>query len=403
VGIKMLSLSNIDLIETLRLFKNISLPVTFLVPTETAMNKSIMDATKEVREFFFDQGIHNFETQKQGEDSKILLNTTLFSKGEIIETKTSLYRPNTKQGDPRIWIYRLTEYADPTDLLAIINNKSEIVVINCSKSNLKQMLDIQNPTFNKFLSGSSVASSEVANELFSKLRDISDKGFVNTLRVGDTGIGYTLETLLRINANSSREPDYKGIEIKTSRKNKQKSGRTTIFSKTPNWNISRLKGSKDILYERGRFNERKKRIQLFHEFSAIKTNSYGMRLEIGEPYELLHQIYLEEKRVQKDVTWEIADLKDRLYKKHRETFWVTAETIGKSGDLNEKFRYSSITHTGNVDVGSFPILIELGVITLDYTIAEKSPGVAKDQGYLFKINSKDLNLLFTSVKHYDLS
>jgi len=399
----MLFLSNIDLIETLRLFKRVNLPVTFLVPTKTSMEKSIMDATKEVKMFFFEHAIHDFENQKQGEDSKILLNTKLFSKGQIIETKTSLYRPNTKLGDPRIWIYKLGEYADPTDLLALTKHNSEIVVINCSKSNLKQILDIRNPTFNELLAGSTIGSSANANELLSKLRTISAKGFVNTLRSGDTGIGFTLETLLGIDANSSSEPDYKGIEIKTSRKRSQKSGRTTILSKTPNWDMSRLKGSKDLLYERGRFNESKKRIQLFHELSAIKTNSYDMRLVIEEPYDFLHQIYLGGKSNQRDVTWEVSVLKDRLSKKHGETFWVTADTMGSSGDLDEKFRYRSVKHTGNVDASAFPILLELGVITLDYTITEKRPGVPKDQGYLFKIRSSNLDLLFSSMKHYDLT
>ncbi len=67
-------------------------------------------------------------------------------------------------------------------------------------------------------------------------------GFIRTMRTGDTGIGYTCESLLGIQANNATTPDFKGIEIKTKRDNRQ-SNRTTLFSKTPDWhkNITKLK------------------------------------------------------------------------------------------------------------------------------------------------------------------
>ena len=227
-------------------------------------------------------------------------------------------------------------------------------------------------------------------------------GFVNTLRPGSTGVGYTLETLLGIAANSSRSPDYKGIEIKTGRRKSKRSGRTTLLSKTPDWDLSRLKGSKEMLYERGRFNEKKNRVQLFHELSATKTNSYGMLLEIEHAQGFLHQVFVDNEETQSDVTWDIPVLQRRLIEKHPETFWITVETSGRSGDADEKFRYSWVEHTRAHDPSVFPFLIEAGVITLDYTITELRPGVAKDQGYLFKIKTPDLGLLFSSVREYSL-
>ena len=95
-------------------------------------------------------------------------------------------------------------------------------------------------------------------------------------------------------------------------------------------------------------------------------------------------------------------LKKRLSEKHKETFWVSAETKGKSGSEFEEFLYSSVKHTGAADVTVFPTLLETGVVTLDYTIKETKPGTAKDQGYLFKIASKNLDLLFSRVETYSL-
>ena len=67
------------------------------------------------------------------------------------------------------------------------------------------------------------------------------------------------------------------------------------------------------------------------------------------------------------------------------------------------FWYNSIKHTGTIDRNALPILLELGVISLDYTIKETATGGAKDQGYLFKMATSDLDLLFQQVNEYDLS
>jgi len=48
------------------------------------------------------------------------------------------------------------------------------------------------------------------------------------------------------------------------------------------------------------------------------------------------------------------------------------------------------------------ILIKTGFIIIDYTIKVIRNKSAKDQGYLFKIHSKDLNLLFDKEDVYEL-
>ena len=154
--------------------------------------------------------------------------------------------------------------------------------------------------------------------------------------------------------------------------------------------------------QRGKFNEVKKRKQLFHQISTLSPNSYGLQLEVTGDQVLLHQNYVDGLVQNRDVSWEFSKLKNRLREKHRETFWVTAQTQGRSGQVDERYWYSKIKHTSNVDELAFPTLVELGVITLDYTIKEKPNGGTKDQGYLFKMSSKNLDLLFTSVKEYNL-
>ena len=100
----MLSIANIDVLNTLSVFKKYGVRVSFIVPTNTGLKKSIMDATEDIRLFLKDAGIHNYINQSKGKENKIIKECTLITGNDSIETKVSLYRPETKDGDPRIWI-----------------------------------------------------------------------------------------------------------------------------------------------------------------------------------------------------------------------------------------------------------------------------------------------------------
>jgi len=398
-----LSLSNISIIDTLKKIQysrnGDGLDVTFLVPTQTGYTKSIMDATKEVRSFLLKKGVHNYDSQLQGRDYKVSIRTIVFSKEVIKETSISLYRPETKSGDPRICILGLKELADPTDLLAIGQANDGLVVINCSKTNLDDLLNVNNSTFWDLFSLQRFELNDRAIELLSKLEDIGGKGFIKTLRKGDTGVGFTLETLLGIQANSSQKPDYKGIELKSARNRGGKGNRTTIFSKVPNWKKSRLKGTKYILNERGYYVAEKERFQLFHSFSTAGPNSLGMYLRIDD--DNLYQDYVDPiNGVTNDVQWELDVLRHSFLSKHQETFWVYADVNGKGA--KEEFRYSQAKYTSGPDENRLSLLVASGTVTVDYTIKGLSNGSAKDQGYLFKIKPDDLELLFSSPREYSL-
>ena len=414
----MLKLSNVDVLETLRKFRQYGVKVAFLVPTATGLEKSIMDATEDIRKFLGGSGIHAFDEQPQGPEHKRIVPTNLVSGEGVFSTKTSLYRPETKSGDPRIWIYDLTKHAGAGDLLALTKSPEGLTVINCSKTNLDKLLKNNVaevlPSASKDASAllasmqqvslplivPEIISSKAFKELLEKLRGVSSKGYVMTLRPGDTGVGYTLESMLGIQANSSKAPDYYGIEIKSGRSRTHAAGQTTVFSQVPNWQISRLKGSKDLLWTRGKYNESKGRQQLFHEISAVSPNSYGLKLEMDYPSSLMHQVFISGSEKETDVSWAIEKLKSRLLEKHHETVWVTAQC--KGGGENEEFWYDRLKHTESVDAEALPLMLETGAISIHYTIKETPTGGAKDQGYLFKTSPKNLDLLFTKVEQIDL-
>ena len=394
----MLSLSNVDVAEKLSWFKARGFIVSFIVPTETGLHKSIMDATEDFRNFLYEGGLHNFKEQKQGTDHKRLVETVLVSENIIHHTKTSLYRPETKKGDPRLWIYELNKYASSGDLLAFLISKEKLIVINCSTSKLNELVELLNSEMGVL----SFTASDASIELLQKLEHISSKGFIKSMRSGDTGVGYTLESLLGITANSSKNPDYKGIEIKSSRSRNTKD---VLFSMVPKWELSNLKSGDEIVIKRGRPNPEHNNLKtIFHTIRGDKENNWGLKLKVEE--NLIHQVYLEGGIEEEDTCWVMDDFKSRLTKKHKETFWVEVETRGERG--NEEFHYKKVLHTGDIDLSTIPVLLKEGMISLDYLIWERKQGWNKYKGksgfdYLWKLSSKKhRDLLFKFTKEYIL-
>lgn len=392
----MLSLANIDIVETLSWFRSKGFKVSFLAPTETSLVKSIMDATQDFREFLSSQNLHIYEDQQQGTENKRLIETILISENQIYETQTSLYRPQTKDGDPRLWIYELSKHSKSGDLLAVLISENRLVVINCSNSNLDELESFLIEKINVL----SFTPSIVSDELLTKLKNISSKGFVKSLRNGDTGVGFTLESLLGISANSSKNPDYKGIEIKSSRK---RNSRDVLFSMVPNWELSTLKSGDEIVNKRGRPNPKHNNLKtIFHTIRGDKENNWGLKLKVDDSF--INQVCMSGGSEEKDTCWLISDFQSRLMKKHKETFWVEVETRGDKD--NEEFHYKKVIHTGSVDISTIPALIEKGVITLDYLIWERVSGWEKYRGkngfdFLWKLsNKKHRDLLFKFKKEY---
>tara|TARA_B100001559_G_scaffold85963_1_gene71699 strand:- start:3084 stop:4262 length:1179 start_codon:yes stop_codon:yes gene_type:complete len=392
----MLIKANIDIPETLSIFRAEGLQVSFIVPTETGLKKSIMDATESFREFLFNTGIHNYDKQNQGTANKKIVETVLISKDNFFQTKTSLYRPETKNGDPRIWVYELSKHASQGDLLAFLSAKDKLIVINCSNCNLQGLIKTIKLRIPNILS---FEISSVSDELLSKLKKISNRGFIKSMRTGDTGVGFTLETLLGIPANSSKNPDYKGIEIKSIR---QRNPKGVFFSMAPNWNKSNL-SDKELIEKRGYYTEKFGPLKSLHQTLSTKKNKRNLKLLLEE-----QDIYggVEINNVfEKDVFWSLEELQRRITRKHKETFWIDVETKGSG--INEEFKYRAITHTSDVDVGVVPILLENEMITLDYILWEKGENwksYTKKSGYdyLWKIKKKNLDALFKFIKFYDL-
>ena len=107
--------------------------VGFYEVTATQLAKGIVDANASIRQAFLATGFHDFSAQDQGE--KVLLEAGFLTSTGLVEIKVSLYRPNTKDGDPRLWVYdlkRLSPETIPGDLVAIVQDGSSCAVFNAT-------------------------------------------------------------------------------------------------------------------------------------------------------------------------------------------------------------------------------------------------------------------------------
>lgn len=359
-----------------------------LFVTATGLKKGIFDATEPIRRYFEETGFHSYENQGQGDDAKVTKTCKLVGDDAVFETQISLYRPVTKKGDPRLWIYSAGQHVEPDDILSLVVKDGVLYVFNLSR-----LVPLQDAVREGgFVSHIMTKVKGAADELLARFREISKGELIGDVKA-DTAVGRAIEKALGIQPNSSRNPDFKGIEIKASRSAKRTS-RANLFAKTPDWEISTYKGSKALLdrfgYMRGSENK------LYCTVSSRSPNSQGLFLRLAD--EMLHERFRKGEGAEEPVcVWRLRTLHESLMEKHRETFWVKVQAL-KSATV-EAFRVIGVTHTSRPSTFNFDALLETGDITVDHLI-KRVPGkdTAKDKGYLFKVEEEKRDQLFLGQK-----
>ena len=371
--------------------------------TATGLKKSILDATTPMRTYFKENNVHDYSLQNKGQDNKVIIKTYILTEHKEIETQTSLYRPETKDGDPRLWIYRLKETTEADDIHAIIApTPTSLFVINLTKVDIVKCCEssLVNP-IQDLISVFYHSSNLISNELLTILRSYENQWIDTDLRA-DTAIGRQVEALLGIDMNASKLPDYKGIELKSFR-SQRPSIKKNLFCKVPDWELSQLKSGAEIVEKYGYMSGG---IKSYRNTLYCKApNSQNLRLNMNYPDDLLE---IEEdkilgenqfKKVADVAVWRLQTLHECLLTKHHETFWIEVDTrIGDQGQ--EQFMFNKIEHTRNPIVSQFDILLEQSMITVDLLLGrpkvDLETGKPKKGGdaVSFKIKKSAAGLLF---------
>ena len=119
-------------------FKSLDIPYALIGITQTGLTKHILDATQPIRQFLDRCDVHNFDTQGYGDDYRVYINTYLYTKTNVIETQTSLYRAN-KRGDFRMWVTDIEKLAQADDVLLFFGRGERLNVINLSETDIQNL------------------------------------------------------------------------------------------------------------------------------------------------------------------------------------------------------------------------------------------------------------------------
>lgn len=347
--------------------------------TETMLKKSIIDASDMFNQMVRQENVVNYSEIKQGQ--KVFGKSYIITKDGVLQSKVSYYRPKTKNGDPRFWPYGLTKFVKSKDLIYffIINKELYIVPLN-NNLNISYIQEL----FPK-------ESSNSFSKLATKIQNISNKWIpsISPFKSNPKDVGDTFEHILGIPINNSRKADYLGeIELKTKRKKSKTLD--TLFSKVPNWKISPVTSSTEMILKYGY--QSKKHLGFIDLYVTVSNipNQQQLFLSTDEEMQHLLQEHVEDKIV---CRWTYDVLKLTLQEKHPKTIWVMADEKKVDGKIH--FKYEKMMLTEKPIFSQFITLIGQGIITFDWR-GKVLPNATKyrDHGHCFRIKPKFRYKLF---------
>lgn len=235
------------------------------------------------------------------------------------------------------------------------------------------------------------AQNTVLEEFLRKFDQISARGYVKTLRPGDTGIGFTLESLLEIPENNSPRGDFKGMEIKAYRDSENQfddQEKMNLFLKEPEW-LDGLKGSERI-QQYGYVDENGR--QAWYLSVTSRKNDAGLQLvqeEQGDQIELhRHGVAI--------ARWTQEVLEQRLQEKHTHSVFVGADSRGTGAD--EEFWYRTVTWCREPSARRLMELAATGDVIVELRMHLRPDGSARNHGTAFRIRKHKLQTLFSEQK-----
>lgn len=225
---------------------------------------------------------------------------------------------------------------------------------------------------------------QVKDELILKFITIAEKGYIPTLRSGDTGIGYTLETELGIEENSFSAPDLIDFrsEVKAKRKKSNCTQTLFTFATKAQWQMSKM----DFLVQYGI--DHHSGVELSAYNSVSKTpNKQGFYYVTTSDCLILKNEDVE------IIKWQWDELQGKFNNKFPSCVKIFADSYGSGS--SEHFHFNEGYIYRNVDIGKFREFLENDLISIDLRIrTEKNYSSVRDKGTAFRIREKYMDLLF---------
>ena len=212
--------------------------------------------------------------------------------------------------------------------------------------------------------------------LISKLRELKQ---VKVHGKGSGRFGLAIEKALGIRANSSKKPDFMGIELKT----KHGKSLQTLFSRVPT-RFSTLGGRQEFFDRNCYYDHRRERMALYSSFGS-EPCSLGFKLN------LKNQIITVQRFGRTVLEYDAEILEEALLKKLNQTVFMNIKPIKCNG--HEKVKIVSVRYCKSPSILRFLSILRNGGIHLDFTLSMKN-GTIKDHGFLWKVRSESIEHLF---------
>lgn len=213
--------------------------------------------------------------------------------------------------------------------------------------------------------------------LQTKLQEIKNRGYLVSLRKGNTGIGYTLETLLGIAENNIKLPDFGTIELKSKRKNASTPVTMFTFNRGV-WKIKQIEAIRKYGYQdtTGR--------QALYCFVSSKPNQQGLFLKTTA---ISLQMYHADGTLIAE--WLADNLAETFKKKMPALVLVQAETRVNSVE-KEEFFYNEAYLLSNPSSKKLLEMIAKDDILVDVRMHINLRGSVRNHGTAFRTDESKL-------------
>ena len=241
--------------------------------------------------------------------------------------------------------------------------------------------------------------------LKAKFEKVKNMGWVESMRRGTTGIGYTFETLIGKPEEDFPIPDFGTIEIKTRFRNSKED--ITLFNATPDGDyLFPMKR----MYEAYSYPDRRNpEFKVFYA-NVSTTPKYAGKinrfmLHVDRNNRKISVINIDKigNMTNTDVSWSFDFLKEKLERKLKYLAFIKADAKC-SFDL-QYFHYYKITFYALRSFNRFLDLIENGTIKTTFIISCYRTGIKKGQmnshGVAFDIPEEKLEELFIRICSYE--
>ncbi len=241
-------------------------------------------------------------------------------------------------------------------------------------------------------------------EIFEK---IHDRGWVQSRRSNNTGIGKTFEDLAGVEENNSQGPDFEEFEIKAHRD--EANSPITLFTLAPTFPKQANRYLKDRF---GEFYPNNNSLKKLHtSMFADRKNSYNDKyafqlindrkaevLKIGV-YDLYTGLLIDD-----TVGYTYEKLREKLFKKLNNLFSVSAERRFRDGV--EEFRFTNAIIYTKPSFERFLNILEEGRVQYDIRIGSYQSGdkcgLPHDHGSGFRVREDYILKLYVSMEFVNL-